>query len=167
MSEKDMRCALCAKMPESDEPTVLAIGSYGMPRYICEDCEAQIDTATLSKDYSEAVAAIESLGAKMVGYAKDDPITIDAIKNILERASKRAAAIKDGSYDFALDEAEESDDDGFDEIPEELRETEEDRELDRKEAEANKKFDKILNWVWVAVFLAFGVAFVLRMFGKI
>jgi len=33
------------------------------------------------------------------------------------------------------------------EIPEELRETEEDKELDRKEAERNKKIDKIINWV--------------------
>ena len=167
MNDKDMRCALCAKMPESDEPAVLAIGNYGMPRYICEECEAEIDTATLSRDYGEAAAAIERLGAKMVGYGKDDPITVDAIKDILERASKRAAAIKGGSYDFALDESEESNDGGFDEIPEELRETEEDRELDRKEAEANKKFDKILNWVWVAVFLAFGVVFALKMLGKI
>ena len=35
----------------------------------------------------------------------------------------------------------------FDEIPEELQETEEDKELDRREAEKQKKFDKIMNWV--------------------
>ena len=163
-----MRCALCARMPEREEPTVLALGSYGMPRYICEECEAEIDTATLSRDYSEAAEAIESLGNKMLGYGKDDPITVHAMKNILERASKRAAEIKDGSYDFALDDAEEeTDEEGFDEIPEELRETEEDKALDAKDAEANKKFDNFLNWLWVAVFSVMGVVIILKMFGVI
>ena len=161
MNDKDMRCALCAKMPESDEPAILALGRYGKPRYICEECEGQIDTATLSR----ASAAIESLGSKMVGYGKDDPITVNAMRNILESASKRAAAIKDGSYDFALDDAEEDfDGEGFDEIPEELLETEEDKALDAKEAEANKKFDNVLNWVWAAVFAVIGVVIVLKTF---
>ena len=57
-----------------------------------------------------------------------------------------------GTYDFALDEVES--DEGFDEIPEELQETEEDRLLDEKEAEANAKLDKFLNWAWVGVAIA-------------
>ena len=63
MNDKDMRCALCAKMPDADEPTILALGRYGKPRYVCEECEREIDTATLSRDYTEAATAIESLGA--------------------------------------------------------------------------------------------------------
>ena len=46
---------------------------------------------------------------------------------------------------------EESEEDVLEEIPEELRETEEDRELDRKEAEALKKFDKVTNWLWLGI----------------
>lgn len=167
MNEKDIRCALCAKMPETEEPAILALGRYAKPRYICEICEAEIDTATLSKNYDEAVSAIESLGEKMLGFGKDDPITVDAIKNILERASKRAAAIKDGTYDFSLDDEDPSseEEESFDEIPEELQETEEDKALDAKDAESAKKFDKVLNWLWVAVFGVAAVVIVLRMFG--
>lgn len=166
MNEKDIRCALCAAIPEAEEPAILALGRYAKPRYICESCEAEIDTATLSRNYDEAVAAIESLGEKMLGFGKDDPITVDAIKNILERASKRAAAIKDGSYDFALDEEDPSEEEeSFDEIPEELQESEADKALDAKDAEAAKKFDKVLNWLWVAVFGVAAVFIILKILG--
>ena len=167
MNDKDKRCALCGTMPETEEPAILALGRYGVPRYLCEQCEREIDAATLSKDHSEAVAAIESLGKKMASFGKDDLITVDTVRKILEKSAQRAAAIKDGSYDFALDEAEEGDEEGFDEIPEELLESEEDKALDAKEAATSKKMDKILNWVSGIVFAAAAVFFILRMFGVI
>ena len=154
-------------MPETEEPAILALGRYGVPRYLCEQCESEIDAATLSKDYSEAIAAIESLGKKMASFGKDDLITVDTVRKILEKSAKRAAAIKDGSYDFALDEAEETDEEGFDEVPEELLESEEDKALDAKEAAVSKKMDKVLNWACGIVFVAAAVIFVLRMFGVI
>ena len=67
----------------------------------------------------------------------------------LEDSAKRAQKIKDGTYDFALDEVE--NDDGFDELPDELQETEEDRLLDEKDAAANARFDKVMKWAWIGV----------------
>jgi hypothetical protein len=57
--------------------------------------------------------------------------------------------IKEGTYDFSADEKmkELEEEASFDEIPEELQETEEDRELDKRDAEKQKKFDEIMNWV--------------------
>ena len=85
---------------------------------------------------------------------EDDPTFDGTRKGILDPKSlsfeERAKLIKEGSYDFALDD-QESEEDVLEEIPEELRETEEDRELDRKEAEALKKFDKVTNWLWLGI----------------
>ena len=68
------------------------------------------------------------------------------------RSAERAQKIKQGNYDFSLDEIADADsEDGFDDIPEELRETEEDRLQDEKDAELLKKIDKVLNWLWIGV----------------
>ena len=40
--------------------------------------------------------------------------------------------------------------DSLDEIPEDLQEAEEDRALDEKEAEQQKKFDNAMNWISLA-----------------
>jgi hypothetical protein len=76
-------------------------------------------------------------------------------------AANRAKAIKEGSYDFSLDEA--AAEEGFDEIPEELRESEEDIELDRIEEENNKKFDKFYNGVIIAASIALGLFLVWKL----
>ena len=170
MSKKDNNCALCGAVPEKEEPAVLALGNYGYARCLCEQCEEEIDIATLGRKYDEIEAAINRLGKKTATFGKDDKITLRAMQDILLEAAKRAQAIKDGTYDFALDEAESTDatdDESFEEIPEELRETEEDRELDEKEAEFNKKFDKVLNWIWVFLLVGIVVFFGLRFFGVI
>ena len=167
MENKEIHCALCGRIPEVEEPAVLTLGRYGKPRHLCEDCEAELDVATLGRDYDEIVDAIDRLGKKATTFGKDDPSTLSTMKGILMNAAKRAAAIKDGEYDFDLDEnpappAGEEETEGFDEIPEELRETEEDAELDRREAEFAKKFDKVLNWVWAVVLVGAVTVFLLK-----
>ena len=82
----------------------------------------------------------------------DDRVTVATVTALLEDSAKRAQKIKEGTYDFALDEIEAEE--GFDEIPDDLKETEEDRLLDEKDAAANAKFDKIMGWAWVV----FGIA---------
>lgn len=168
MSNKNNNCALCGTLPKKEEPAILALGSYGYPRYLCEECEAELDTATLGTDYDAVTAAIGRLAEKTESFGKDDKITLKTMKEILESAAKRAAAINDGSYDFALDKEEPTDDgEGFNEIPEELRETEEDKALDAKDEERNKKFDKVTNWIWVGIFTAVLVFFVLKLLNVI
>lgn len=169
MENKEIHCALCGRIPECEEPAILALGKYGHPRHLCEECEAELDTATLGRDYNELVEAIDRLGKKATTFGKDDTITVNTMRALLLKAAKRAAAIKDGEYDFALDEVAEQETaegeeatEGFDEIPEELLESEEDAELDRRDAEIGKKFDKVLNWVWVAVLVGTVTLFLLK-----
>ena len=158
--DKNKNCALCGRLPEVDEPAILALGKYGAPRYLCEECEGELDTATLGTEYDKVVDSIDRLGKKATGFGKDDPVTLRTMKSILENAAKRAKAIKEGTYDFALDEDQTCE--GYDELPEELRETEEDAELDRRDAESAKKFDKVLNWLWVGVFAGVIIFFLLK-----
>ena len=161
MENKEIYCALCGRIPESEEPAVLTMGRYGNPRHLCEECEAQMDTANLGRDYDEIVDAIDTLGKKATGFAASDDVTLNVMRAFLMRAAKRAADIKEGNYDFNAEDTS-SDEEGFDEIPEELRETEEDAELDRRDAEAAKKFDKFLNVLWIGVFSAIFVFALLK-----
>ena len=161
MENKEIYCALCGRIPESEEPAVLTMSRYGKPRHLCDECEAQMDVASLGRDYDEIVDAIDTLGKKATGFAKDDETTMKVMRAFLMRAAKRAAQIKDGSYDFDADDSSNGEE-GFDEIPEELLETEEDAELDRRDEEKAKKFDKFLNGFWVGFFGILFVIFLLK-----
>ena len=155
-------CSTCLKRIENEEAPVLAMGAYGTPKLLCDECAELIEKMTLSKDYDEITEAINSIAGKMSAANIDDRVTLDTMTDMLESSAKRAQQIKDGTYDFALDEVEA--DEGFDEIPEELRETEEDRLLDEKEAEANAKFDKFLNWTWIGVAIGVVAFIIYRIF---
>ena len=141
-------CCTCLKKIENENAPVLAMGAYGTPRLLCDDCAALIDTVTLGRDYDEITAAMQNLTDVITKSNVDDRLAVSTVTEILEESAKRAQQIKEGTYDFSLDEVEEE---GFDEIPEELQETEEDRLLDQKEAESNAKFDKFMNWLWIGV----------------
>lgn len=140
-------CSICGKPIERDDASVLTISGYGNPRYICDECEEQMDVAMTSRDIEEIEATIKVLGDKM-NACKDD-YAVAAMYNFISVACDRLVKIKEGTYDFSVDEKmkELDEESSFDEIPEELQETEEDRELDKRDAEKQKKFDEIMNWV--------------------
>ena len=161
MENEEIYCALCGRIPECEEPAVLTMGRYGHPRHLCEECESQMDTANLGRDYDEIINAIDILGKKATSFAFDDDVTMDVMRAFIMRAAKRAADIKAGNYNFDVEDAP-VEEEGFDEILEELRETEEDAELDRRDAENAKKFDKFLNVLWIGVFTALFVFFMLK-----
>ena len=140
-------CCTCLTRLENEDAPVLTMGAYGTPKLLCDNCAALIETVTLGTDYDEITEAMNTLTEVITKSNADDRKVVDAVTEILERSAKRAQQIKEGTYDFALDEVDE----GFDEIPEELQETEEDRLLDEKEAASNAKFDKIMNWLWLGV----------------
>ena len=137
------QCCICNRKIEREDPAVLAMGGAGIPRYLCDDCEKMLDDATLSTDYDTAGAAIGKL-SKLMADGDPDPVTYAIVKGILLKSSDRAVAIKEGTYDFALDEQPDADE-GYDEVPEDLQETEEDKEKDRIDEEKQKKFDKVYN----------------------
>lgn len=150
MSTKN--CCTCLARIQNEDAPVLTMGAYGTPKLLCDDCAELVETANYGKDYDSIVEAMDRLTEKMSASNVDDRVTVATVTEMLAASAERAQKIKDGTYDFALDEERENE--GIDDIPEELQETEEDRLLDEKDAEANAKFDKILNWMWIG----FGIA---------
>ena len=141
-------CAICRREINEENAPILAMGSFGNPRYLCDECASDIDQATSSRESSEIEAAMQKISEKLAATGAEDSIAVEAVTEIFTSAGDRAKRIKDGTYDFSEDEVIEDEDD----VPAELRETEEDRAEDEKDAEKAKKFDKILNIVSACVF---------------
>ena len=154
-------CCTCLTRVDDENASVLTMGAYGTPKCLCEECATLIDTVTLGTDYDEITSAMEEITKKMSDANIDDRVTVSTMTELLARSAERAQKIKDGEYDFSMDEV--SDGESFEEIPEELKETEEDRLLDEKEAAAGAKFDKVLNIIWIIVGAAAGSYLIWRL----
>ena len=148
MAERKI-CVTCLRRIQSEDAPVLAMGAYGNPKLLCDDCASLVETITRGKEYSEISEAMQALTERMSASNVDDRVTIQTVTEILSESAERAQKIKEGTYAFALDDQPEEDE--LEDIPEELQETEEDRLLDEKEAAANAKFDKFMNKAWIAV----------------
>ncbi len=154
------KCAICLACVDDESAPILTISGYGMPRYLCPECEELVDTASGERDLEKIDAAISELASRMTKSVNvDDQCTFDAVKDILDASQERAERIKDGTWDFSGEEAGQTDGENEgDELPPELCETDEDRILDKKDEESLKKFDKIVNWISIAIG-AFALAF--------
>ena len=136
---------MCDVNIEREDAPVLSMGAAGNPRFLCDRCAGLLDTATLGRDFDEIKGAVGEIGEIMANHDPDG-VTFSIVSALMVDASERAKAIRDGSYDFSLDE-QESGDGGLDEIPEDMLESEEDMEKDRADEEKLKKFDKIYNYI--------------------
>ena len=143
--DEPTKCSICNALITDDEPAILTMSGYGNPRYICEDCVSDLDEASLGREESKIAAAMDRIGSKMLATDPDNQ-TYRTVTELMAQTRERALKIREGTYDFALDEI---DDEGFDEIPEELAETEEDKEKDRIDEEKQKKFDKFYNYALI------------------
>lgn len=146
-------CCICEKSVEREDAPILAMGGAGYARVLCDECDRELQVATRGHDVEEIKAAINSLSTKMAN-GEPDTVTYRMMSEILITATQRAMEIKDGTYDFARDDEE--DNEGFDEIPEELLESEEDVELDKKDEEKAKKFDKVYSIILTISLIALG-----------
>ena len=144
MAEKK-KCCICQAEVDSKIASILTMSGYGNPRYLCADCEALVDTATLGDDYEKIMEAMDRLGKTLADNDKGDTSVFDALTDIFAAAGERAEKIREGSYDFSLDSV--NDDEGFDEIPEELQETEEDKIKDKRDEKINRVLDKVTSWI--------------------
>lgn len=147
------KCCICDRNIDREDASALFMGGAGNAHLLCDECESLLNTATLGRDVEEIKQAMGKLGRLMADGNPDDA-TFSLISRMMLDAADRAKAIKEGNYDFALDESAEE---GFDEIPEELRESEEDIELDRIDEEKNKKFDKFYNGVIIGASIVLGL----------
>ena len=153
---KESYCSICLKRIEREDAPVLTMGAAGIPRLLCSECEELLDTATSGNEISEIEEAIDEISNR-VSHGNPDGATCKVLEELMGSASQRAAAIKSGNYDFSLDGA--GDDINFDEIPDELLESEEDKALDKRDEERLKRFDKLTN-VIIAVMIIAAVGYV-------
>ena len=155
---KKKKCSICLCEVTNEDAPILTMGAYGIPRYLCDDCASLMEVATLGTDYEEIVSAMSELTSRMSDENIDDKAAMDTVTEAFREAAERATAIKNGTYDFTLDEL--TDEGVLEDIPEELRESEEDRALDEQEAEEAKRVDKFMNWVWLGVLIG-AIAFII------
>ena len=152
-------CCICERDVEREDAPILAMGGAGYARVLCEECDRELQVATRGHDVEEIKEAINSLSNKLAN-GEPDAVTYRMMNEILVTATQRAMEIKDGTYDFARDDEE--DNEGFDEIPEELLESEEDIELDKQDEEKMKKFDKVYSIILTISLIALGGMIVWR-----
>ena len=158
-------CCLCAKCVDSSTADVLTMGNWGNPRYLCQECAKNIECATGSAEPEKIKAAISVLADLLPQAAEQDSAVFKAMNPLLTEAVGRLEKIEAGTYDFSLDSCESVDE--LDDIPEDMRETEEDKLLDERDEKAQKKLDKIFNIITLAViFGAFAAMLIIRLIFK-
>jgi DNA-directed RNA polymerase subunit RPC12/RpoP len=158
-------CSICGKPIENENAPILTISGFGNARYLCDECSDEMDVAMTSRDVEEIEAAVSVLGEKME-KCHDEQATA-TLFSFINVACERLSKIKEGTYDFAIDERmkEIADEEGMDEIPEELQETEEDKALDAEDAKKQEKFDKIMNWLTIGAIAITAIVLIIRFIG--
>ena len=146
------KCCICERKIEREDAPVLSMGGAGYARLLCDECDGLLTVATEGTDFNEIERAMDQLGKKISG-GNPDGVTFDMMNNLMREASERAKAIRDGSYDFSLDRSVEDEEWSLEDIPEELRESEEDKAKDKADEEKMKKFDKFSNWVFIGALI--------------
>ena len=139
-------CAICGKEVSESEAPILYMTGAGVPRLICDEHAALIDTATEGRDPESIKAAIAQLGDDLIKGDTDDLNVIGLVNEIIKTASERAELIEKGELDLSLDDGEDTEDEDFDITPD-MMETEEDKAKTEKEEKINKIVDNILTWV--------------------
>ena len=155
-------CCTCLRRVENEDAPILTMGAYGNPKVLCDDCANLVETINFGKDYNDITAAMQKLTDTMSASNVDERVVMETVTNMLEDCAKRAQKIKEGTYDFALDD--QSDVEEY-ELPTELHETEEDRLLDEKDKAASEKFDKLMNWAWIGVGIAVAAIVIWKIVG--
>ena len=140
-------CAICDKTTESETSAILTIGGFGNAKYLCSECEADLELVTKGKEPNLIGEAMDRITEKLNSANVDDRLVVSTLCDVFDSAKVRAEEIKNGTYDFSRDEMEAE---GF-ELTEEYAETETDKELDQKELEAKAKEEKFSGWFMLGI----------------
>ena len=182
-------CSICLKKIDSENAPILTISGYGKPRYLCPHCEELVSVICESGDRKKVSEAIEKIGASLTVASVEDRPVFSALNEMIEDAKARLEnpevtdkegeearsaeepcevtcedvaedVIEEGAFAPTAGEAE-SEDDGFD-IPEELRESEDDRKKDEADKKRGKIFDTVIGWAAAAILIGAIVFFVVK-----
>ena len=89
-------CSLCNATVDSETAPLLTMGGFGNPKYICSDCDGDLNTATLGREVTEISSAMERISKKMLSAAVTDETVLVTIDEIMKESVKRAEKIKLG-----------------------------------------------------------------------
>lgn len=143
-----MTCSVCQQQFESEAPDVLTFTKKGAAKLICPHCKEIYETASFSRDPDEAATAIKEL--REITAQNHDAIVLDLFAETFPEMEARVTAIRDGSYDFSLDELSDEDDG----IPEEYKQDPEEAAEEARLAEEAKRItpiDRIITALWIVV----------------
>lgn len=147
---EEMTCSVCRAKFEGEDASILTLGGFGNPRYLCDSCASDFDAASSEREVSEIDCAIDRISKKMTAAKVDDGLVLRTVSELMTSARERREQIRRGEYDFSEDEVTEEND----EIPKELLESEEDAAAEKRAAEKNKKYDKITNIICAVLAIA-------------
>ena len=158
-------CSICKKDINSEDASILTMGGFGNPKYICDECAEELDKVMRGQDYNEIMTSMAVISDKISRSSLDDQLTVETIESIFWAAKDRAEKIKNGEYDFSMDFEDEN---FVDDIPEELKETEEDKRLDEEERietekrnEIERKFDLFLFYPLIGAMFIGALAYII------
>lgn len=143
-----MTCSVCQQHFESEAPDVLTFTKKGAAKLICPHCKEIYETASFARDPAEAEAAIKEL--RSITAQNHDATVLDLLAEAFPEMESRVAAIRDGSYDFSLDEFSDVDD----AIPEEYKQDPEEAAEEERLAEEAKRItpiDRVITALWIVV----------------
>ena len=86
-------CAICRKEVDAENAPILSMGSYGNPKYLCDECASDIDLAVTSKNGDEIEAAMQKVSSKLADTGAEDTVVVNALKDIFTAAGERAKKI--------------------------------------------------------------------------
>lgn len=129
------------------------MGGFGNPKYLCEECAQDIDTAIGAREPEKIEEAMSRISKKLASTGAENELVVETVKEIFTEAGERARKIREGSFDFSAEDTADSEETDY-EIPEDMLESEEDKVLDALDAEKAKKLDKIFNWITVGIIAA-------------
>jgi hypothetical protein len=152
-------CSCCNAPVDSENAPILALGGFGNAKYLCDECDGYLNIATRGRDVNEINEAMDAVSARMRRAGIEDGFVLRTVESIMKDAQGRRDSIARGEYDFSV---EEESDGAAEEIPEELRETEEDRLADERELEEAKKWDKVITIVSAVIFSVVIIYFIYR-----
>ena len=158
-------CSICSKGVNAENAPILVMGGFGNPKYLCDECAQDIDTAIGARESEKIEEAMSRISKKLAGTGAENELVVETVKEIFTEAGERARKIKEGTFDFSAEE-EAASEDGEYEIPEDMLESEEDKALDALDAEKAKKLDKIFNWITVGIIAATVIFILVYMLAK-
>ena len=89
-------CSICKRTVDAENAPILAMGRFGNPRFLCDECASDVESALYGRDAEKIEESMQSLSKKLAASSNDDGLTIETVSDIFAKAGERAKAIKNG-----------------------------------------------------------------------